>query len=49
MKLESEELQAGVSFSSEGEAFIDFVTDVEFYETPFKMCMQMLQPPITFM
>ncbi|KAL5018121.1 hypothetical protein ScPMuIL_003843 [Solemya velum] len=48
MKLESEELQAGVSFSSEGEAFIDFVTDVEFYETPFKMCMQMLQPPITF-
>jgi hypothetical protein len=48
MKLDSSVLQAGLSFSASGQSFIDFVSDVEFYEMPFKMCLQMKRPPVIF-
>ncbi|KAK3594387.1 hypothetical protein CHS0354_009680 [Potamilus streckersoni] len=48
MKLEGDIGRAGMSFMAEGEAYIDFNSDVDFYETPFKMCMQMIRPPLTF-
>ncbi|RWS08553.1 hypothetical protein B4U79_03836 [Dinothrombium tinctorium] len=31
-------------FSFGGESSIDFVTDIDFYTSPFKMCMQIIQP-----
>lgn len=44
LRLDSEMGQAGVVFTAEGESYIDFETDVDFYESPFKMCMQMKRP-----
>lgn len=48
MRLASEMGKAGVIFTAEGEAFIDFQTDVDFYQSPFKMCMQMKRPKAAF-
>lgn len=48
MKLESEVLQAGLNFTAESEAVIDFKTDVDFAEMPFKMCLQMIRPPLQY-
>lgn len=48
MTLDSDIGKAGAIFTAEGEAFIDFATDVDFYESPFKMCMQMKRPKIDF-
>ncbi|WAQ96562.1 MTP-like protein [Mya arenaria] len=48
MKLDSEMGQAGAVFTAEGESYIDFETDVDFYNTPFKMCMQMKRPKTSF-
>lgn len=48
MKLDSTELQAGISYSAESASAIDFSTDVDFAEMPFKMCLQMKRPPVTF-
>ncbi|XP_045214239.2 microsomal triglyceride transfer protein large subunit-like [Mercenaria mercenaria] len=48
MRLASEMGRAGVVFTAEGEAFIDFETDVDFYQSPFKMCMQMKRPKAAF-
>ena len=48
MNLDSDIGKAGVVFTAEGEAYIDFATDVDFYNTPFKMCMQMKRPKLDF-
>lgn len=48
MRLASEMGRAEVVFTAESEAFIDFETDVDFYESPFKMCMQMKRPKVAF-
>jgi len=48
MKLDSEMGRAGAVFTAEGESYIDFETDVDFYNTPFKMCMQMKRPKTAF-
>jgi len=48
MKLDSAIGRAGAVFTAEGESFIDFETDVDFYESPFKMCMQMKRPKTEF-
>ena len=48
MKLDSQIGRAGAVFVAEGEAYIDFATDVDFYEAPFKMCMQMKRPKLSF-
>jgi hypothetical protein len=48
MRLDSEIGKAGAIFTAEGESYIDFMTDVDFYESPFKMCMQMKRPKSTF-
>lgn len=48
MHLDSEMGKAGVVFTAEGEAYIDFETDVDFYQSPFKMCMQMKRPKSAF-
>ena len=48
MTLDSDIGKAGAIFTAEGEAFIDFATDVDFYESPFKMCMQMKRPKLDF-
>ena len=48
MRLSSEMGRAEVVFTAEGEAYIDFETDVDFYESPFKMCMQMKRPKSAF-
>ncbi|KAK3091068.1 hypothetical protein FSP39_016889 [Pinctada imbricata] len=48
MKLDSDVLKAGISFSAETEAKIDFQTDVNFADMPFKMCLQMKRPPLEY-
>ncbi|XP_071131491.1 microsomal triglyceride transfer protein large subunit-like isoform X2 [Mytilus edulis] len=48
MKLESEVLQGGMNFTAESEAVIDFKTDVDFSNMPFKMCLQMMRPPLQY-
>jgi len=48
LRLDSEIGQSGTVFTAEGESYIDFTTDVDFYETPFKMCMQMKRPETAF-
>lgn len=48
MRLDSEIGQAGGVFTAEGQSFIDFKTDVDFYQSPFKMCMQMKRPKSAF-
>ncbi|CAC5371519.1 unnamed protein product [Mytilus coruscus] len=48
MKLESEVLQGGMNFTAESEAVIDFKTDVDFSDMPFKMCLQMMRPPLQY-
>ena len=48
MTLDSDIGQSGIVVTGEGEAFIDFETYVDFYQTPFKMCMQMKRPKLAF-
>ncbi|KAL8616969.1 hypothetical protein ACOMHN_041887 [Nucella lapillus] len=48
IKLDSTLVESGLVFSGEGQAGIDFTTDVEFYEMPLKLCMQMIRPQFTF-
>lgn len=48
MSLTSEIGKAGAVFTAEGQSYIDFETDVDFYNTPFKMCMQMKRPKTAF-
>ncbi|XP_064608332.1 microsomal triglyceride transfer protein large subunit-like [Liolophura sinensis] len=48
MKLESEELTGGMTFSAEGGSSVHFTTDVDFYEMPLKMCLQMSRPSLLF-
>ncbi|KAL4240543.1 hypothetical protein ACF0H5_001335 [Mactra antiquata] len=44
MRLDSDIGVAGAVFTAEAEAYIDFETFVDFYQDPFKMCMQMKRP-----
>jgi len=39
---------ASKQFSFGGNSQLDFVTDLDFYSSPFKMCMQIVQPGFTF-
>ena len=39
---------ASKQFSFGGETKLDFVTDLDFYSSPFKMCMQLTQPGFLF-
>lgn len=39
---------ASKQFSFGGATQLDFVTDLDFYSTPFKMCMQITQPEFVF-
>ncbi|XP_033739381.1 microsomal triglyceride transfer protein large subunit-like [Pecten maximus] len=48
MKLDSKVLKAGVNMYAESEASIDFKTDVDFAEMPFKMCLRMSRPNVSF-
>lgn len=48
LRLDSDIGQAGTVFTAEGESYIDFETNVDFYESPFKMCMQMKRPKTAF-
>lgn len=48
LKLDSNVLHAGVDMVAESEASIDFQTDVDFADTPFKMCLRMSRPNVSF-
>ncbi|XP_060065348.1 microsomal triglyceride transfer protein large subunit-like [Ylistrum balloti] len=48
MKLDSKVLKAGIKMFAESEASIDFNTDVDFAEMPFKMCLRMSRPNVSF-
>ncbi|OWF52669.1 microsomal triglyceride transfer protein large subunit-like [Mizuhopecten yessoensis] len=48
MRLDSRVLKAGINMYAESEASIDFKTDVEFSEMPFKMCLRMSRPDVSF-
>ncbi|ESO84249.1 hypothetical protein LOTGIDRAFT_229701 [Lottia gigantea] len=48
MKLDSTVLNTGIIFSAEGELVIDFITDVDFYEMPLKLCLQMERPDVEY-
>ncbi|XP_054166757.1 microsomal triglyceride transfer protein-like isoform X2 [Oppia nitens] len=39
---------ASKQFSFGGNTQLDFITDLDFYSTPFKMCMQIVRPEFTF-
>lgn len=39
---------ASKQFSFGGTAQLNFITDLDFYSSPFKMCMQVIQPQFTF-
>ncbi|XP_074648855.1 microsomal triglyceride transfer protein large subunit-like [Tubulanus polymorphus] len=40
-------VRVGLEFTSRAESYMDSITDVEFYEAPFKMCLQMNHPEFT--
>lgn len=48
MRLDSTALKSGLVFSGEGQTAINFLSDVDFYELPAKVCMQMKRPKFTF-
>lgn len=48
MKLDSKVLKAGINMQAESEASIDFNTDVDFANMPFKMCLRMSRPNVSF-
>lgn len=45
MQVQSEFAEATVEHRVEGEASLDFSTSLDFYNTPFRMCIEMDQPP----
>ena len=46
-RLLSEVAAARVEVNVGAESFLDFITDFEFYEKPYKMCIQMTNPGLT--
>lgn len=45
-KIDSSFIQSQIEFSLGGESYIDFITDFDFYDTPYKTCLQMNQPDL---
>ncbi|XP_013392489.1 microsomal triglyceride transfer protein large subunit isoform X2 [Lingula anatina] len=48
LQTSSVHLRTSLQYTTEASAVIEFTTDVNFYEMPFKMCLQMAQPPFTY-
>lgn len=47
LSLESDVLGGGIKISAEAEAFIDFISDVDFSDK-IKLCLQMRRPDVKF-
>lgn len=46
VSLDADFIKAQVGVTTAIEGSLEFVTDLEFYESPFKMCTQMIQSPV---
>ncbi|XP_023219898.1 microsomal triglyceride transfer protein-like isoform X2 [Centruroides sculpturatus] len=45
-RIDSSFIESQVGFNLGGESYIDFVTDFDFYDSPYRTCLQMSQPDL---
>uniref|UniRef100_A0A0B6ZQ93 MTP large subunit lipid-binding domain-containing protein n=1 Tax=Arion vulgaris TaxID=1028688 RepID=A0A0B6ZQ93_9EUPU len=48
LSVDSTELDVGLVFTGQGESYIDYTSNADFYEMPLKLCMQMKRPDFEF-